>query len=667
MFEQLKNQDRDLGSQLESATFVLILACIFLTPLFFLPILASSFDLSKQVLLFVLTGLAAVIYTIKLTLSTKTTIIRSVFDRPLIAFVTVTIIATLLSVNKFVSLASDPVIYISVLILFLLLTQTINKEKQLRQILKAFFYSGAILGVWSTIQFIFPFVSSKVTVPALLAPYLNSNFNPTGSTLSMVIFLAILLPVCFALYYETKIKKESVNSILYPLVLISVGLITGLAALFKNHPLILPFEEGWKIATGTIGQSLASAFFGVGPGHFVDSFTLHKSVDFNNSVLWNLRFIASSNFYFYILTTTGIVGFAALIWLIVQIIKTSKKRLDTNLTSFVEKGLITSLFVGVVMMAILPTPQIGLLAIFTFLGLFIALLRLSGNTKYVFEESENFDTSSWQKPALLILSLAIFLGGSYFLGSVALADFHFAKSIKAAAQNQGTQTYNEQIAAMKLNPWNDNYRVSYSQTNLALGNALASQPNLSDQQKQTVLTLVQQSIREARNAVALEPRRASAWENLSLIYKSLINFAQGADQFAISSQNQAINFDPSNPRLRLDLGGIYFSLKDYQSAGQAFSQAVSLKSDYANAHYNLAQAAKELKLKDQALQQLQLTANLICSNNQNADCQKINEEIATLGDTQSPSLATTSASAGLPNIKTQPPVKVSSPGGELTQ
>jgi tetratricopeptide (TPR) repeat protein len=147
------------------------------------------------------------------------------------------------------------------------------------------------------------------------------------------------------------------------------------------------------------------------------------------------------------------------------------------------------------------------------------------------------------------------------------------------------------------------------------------------------------------------------------------------------TQNQAIALDPVNPRLRLDLGGIYYALGNYQAAAQVFSQAVNLKPDYANAHYNLAQSLKQLKVDDQALAQLQLTASLVCSqDSQTADCQRVNAEITALGSTPaSPAAglnqnkeeaiapATPSGSKNLPNAKTTPPVRVGSPSGEIGQ
>lgn len=668
-------QRRTLSDQFEVVATFLLLATIFLAPLIFLPILADSFDLPRQSLLFALTLAAAVVYLLKQFTTDKPTITRSIFDLPIAAFAAAAIISALLSSNKFTALAADPVVFVTLTVFFLLLTQTINKAGGLTRAVKFILASGAVLSIWSAVQFTYSFFGPKLAIPATLIPYLSPTFSPTGSILSQAVFLAILIPLGIGLFYQTIKKQEKP---LIPLLLLGanlLGLSIVLYSLFNNRPIVLPANAGWKIATGTLGQSLTGAFFGTGPAHFIDSFTLYKPIDFNNTPLWNLRFVTSSNFYFYLLTTTGIIGLASFLWLVIRILKTAKKRLDSGVAGDLEKGIIGSLLLCLGLFLVLPAPAVTLFTFATVLALFSANLHLTGNTKIAYEDSETFAAGSWQRPVFTVVTLTLFLGGGYFLGRLVLADYHFANSLKAALANRGTETYNEQIAALILNPNNDSYRVSYSQTNLALANALAAQPNLSDQQKQTVLALVQQSIREGRNAVALTPSRASDWENLSLIYRNLINFAQGADQFAIASQNVAISFDPTNPRLRLDLGGIYFSLKDFQSAGQAFAQAVNLKPDYANAHYNLSQALKELKMTDQALQQLQATSTLVCVNKDSADCQKVTAEIAALGEKPaSPSasapaenpLSTPSAKSNLPKAATKPPATISSPSGEIT-
>jgi predicted Zn-dependent protease len=146
---------------------------------------------------------------------------------------------------------------------------------------------------------------------------------------------------------------------------------------------------------------------------------------------------------------------------------------------------------------------------------------------------------------------------------------------------------------------------------LALANALAANPDLSDQDQATVSQLVQQSIREAKNAIAIDPNNAIYWTNLAGIYQQLINLAEGADQWTIASYQQAATLEPTNPALALSLGGVYYSLKTYGEAINWFQRSVNLKPDFANGYYNLAIAHRDAGDYAQAAGAMQAVLGLV--------------------------------------------------------
>lgn len=104
---------------------------------------------------------------------------------------------------------------------------------------------------------------------------------------------------------------------------------------------------------------------------------------------------------------------------------------------------------------------------------------------------------------------------------------------------------------------------------------------------------MQQSINEVRVAVALNPRNVVNWEVMGNIYRQISGVAQNALQFALDSYGRAIQLDPLNPILRLNVGGIYYSIRNYDLAIRFFSDSVNLKPDFANAHYNLSVALRD--------------------------------------------------------------------------
>jgi tetratricopeptide (TPR) repeat protein len=179
------------------------------------------------------------------------------------------------------------------------------------------------------------------------------------------------------------------------------------------------------------------------------------------------------------------------------------------------------------------------------------------------------------------------------------ADYYHRKAVAESGTNL-TLTYEDLQKAEQLNPYVDLYRVDMSQTNFALANAIAASAKpgkngiqLSTQARQTLAALLSQSINEGKNAVILSPLSVRDWSNLATIYQNISGVAQNALSYALSAYGQAINLNPLDPTLRLDVGGIYYEAKSYAMAIRFFTDAANLKPDYPDAYYNLALAYRD--------------------------------------------------------------------------
>ncbi len=609
-----------LGNIVLAICFVAIIAI----PLIFVPFLSDPLEFPKQLLIFFLGIGGLLVWSIRSLFQKRYGMIKSSFDLPLLLLGILAIVSAILTPNFYASLSGETLMLVGGVCLYFLFSLIPQKETIVEKFALFLGIVGAILGAFIGIQTLYVLLNPvlKININFFL---LNPGFNIAGSALAAVLFLAAVLPLVIGLSKSHGLKQKGATIPL--LVLIVIGMACSAYVLFQNRPILLDHVSGWKIATGVI-QTPKNALLGIGPNNTLDAFTLYKPTEFNASNFWNLRFSTSSNLYLSVLTSLGILGLAFVAFYILKFVQIARARLKLEGTSPMEKGIIGSIAVILVLGLIFPAPLLSLFLLFAASGMLMAFYRLKGVSLYSKEEEKS--SKVFPVIATIVLTIVVFttLVWPGYLRNFTLADYYFARSLEAAAKNQGKETYDLQIKALELNPYNSNYRISYSQTNLALANSLAGQANLTDEQKQTVVTLVQQAIREARAGAALAPQRASAWENLSLVYRNLINFAQGADQWAVASQNQAVQLDPTNPRLRLDLGGIFFAAGDYQNAAQIFNTAVNLKPDFANAHYNLAQALKGLGQNQLALQELQTTSTLVCAvSNTGADCVRVNAEI----------------------------------------
>lgn len=571
----------------------------FLVPLFFLPFTSDFYEFNKNMLLIISSFILLVLWLLKMALARKITFRKTPLDLPVLILAGIFILSTLFNASNKWETLWTPLgtgTIISLVILYFIITNNIKKET-LGNILKALLLSGSLLGLMTLFQFVSAKMAPDTTLPFFL------NLNLSGSLLSLATFLAVVTTIGgLQIYKQFKSEKQNSSATIFffltsLLCLAGFGLAT-LKIFTTNKPLLLPYSISWAIAVETF-KNWRLFLLGVGPNSFFDAFSQFRPLVYNLTNLWAVRFTFSSNYYLHLLSTVGILGLVAFAWIIFKTLKSQAKEVNLPLISPLLLILVFFLF-------LFP----NLLLIFV-LFLLLGLLFAEKENLSVYEE--NSPTAPW---VLLSVMILFTLGSFYLVGRVYAGEIYFKKSIAALQQNDGTNAYNDQIKALTFNPYNDIYRLAYSQTNFALAFALAQKTDISDQDRQNITVLVQQAIREAKMAVTLNRNKVTNWENLAGIYRQLLNFAQGADQWAVSALSQAIKLDPVNPNLRLNLGGLYYSLKNYDEAIRFFQQAIDIKPDFANGYYNLAAAYREKKDFQKAHDAMQIVLNLVPTTSQ---------------------------------------------------
>lgn len=390
----------------------------------------------------------------------------------------------------------------------------------------------------------------------------------------------------------------------------------------QNFPreIQLGFVPSWKISVSAFRDS---PFWGTGPSTYLFNFTNYKPIEFNSTKFWNLRFDSSFNEYLQTLATLGGIGLVALLSLTALFASAAYKTYMTNRfnRSYPENEKLVLAISGLIFFIILALHSSTL--VIWVVGIFILAAFMASNIseglqknwskdiKSVFLKVAGLSTDSSSSETfsvatlpgiLLTISIALVLFGVFFGGKIVLADYHHRIALNAVAQNNGILAYNELILAEKFNPSNDLYRTNLAQTNFALANAIAAAKapteaspagSLTDQDKQNIQVLLQQSISEGRIATTLSPRSAINWEILALLYRQISGVAQNALVFSLDAYGRAIQQDPLYPVLRVNVGGVYYAVKNYDMAIRFFTDAVNLKPDFANGYYNLSVALKD--------------------------------------------------------------------------
>lgn len=612
-----------MESMLEKMIHRGLMALVFLLPLFFLPLTMDFFDFNKNFLLILAVLILTLLWVLKMALEKRILFKKTVLDLPVLLIAISYLLSFFFaSTNKveafFLPLNLGTILALT--LFYFLMTNNLSLTK-IVSLFHCLIASASLLALIALYQ-VLGVPQTLIAEKSGFAFLRSITFSPTGGLLSLGVFLSLNLLLLLILFYK-KLQADQVAKIsaettiaapkskrdlffflyLFSGFLLIFGLgVTLFQLLTTNRPVFLPLFSGWVIALEAFKNF---PFLGVGVENFAAAFSIGKPLSYNATSLWNSRFGVSSNFYFHWLTTVGLLGFLAWLWLIFQVIK--------NYSLQKESGYV--LLAVFLLFAFFPP---GFLLLFL-TYLLLALLSAGSNPKII-ERSSNRAVN-----ALLILVILFNLAGVYGLGRVLTGEILFRNSLVAASENKGGLTYDLQVRAINLNPAFDTYRSSFSQINLALAGNLSAKKDLADADKANINQLITQAINEGKNAIALSPKRVGNWENLAAIYQALIQSAKDADQWALASYQQAITLDPFNPVLRVNLGGLYFGAKNYEMAIQQFQAAINLKADYANAHYNLAQSLKAKELWAEAVTELEQTRMLVAFDSN--DYKNINKEL----------------------------------------
>jgi Flp pilus assembly protein TadD len=544
--------------------------------LFFLPFTQDFYDLPKWTLL-ALVALIVLIAQAWQFMRTGTIEFHLKSSTVGLGAITLAALVSLLfaSTNKVEALLHPfgVVTFLSLSILSISL-QTWSDAKSARRILWLFFGSIFILALISLYQF---FGFGKFMFPAVL--YLaDPLWTPTGSATATAALFIVSLPLLIQGILESHKHKQ--ETYMGGLLLVTGLTLAGLGVTLwqivpKLSSIVLSPIEGWSILLEIL-KAPTQAFIGVGAENFLTAFTAGRPMRLNATALWNARFLTNTNLLFHLSTIYGLLGLAA-----------TAVFLKNFLRGKFKDALSITLLLGFLAILLVP-PNISLLIVL------IGLLFISEST----HASKHVRLPGWLGGIMFTIILLGSIIGGYFLGRIYASEVVFANALEAARRNDGRQAYDLQIKAIQLHPKSSRFHITYSQTNLALAvsvsKIIADTPQATQEDqtanRQLAAQLIQQAIREGKTAIALNPSNILAWENLARTYTQLIGVAQEADTWAITTYKQALIFDPFNPLLTLELGGVYIQMKNYTDAITQFTRATGLKPDYVNAWYNLANA-----------------------------------------------------------------------------
>ena len=653
---------------------------LFFSPIFFTGLVAQGIGFEKMILFYFLVLIGIVAWVTKGVILGELDLKRTPLDIPILATIVIFAISTILSVSgkdSLIGAYGNSAKGLTAVIIFALFYYLVINNINARRIKILFWWlvaSSSLVVIYSLLQlkgwYILPidFTHTK-------------SFNPLGSLSGLTMFLVIVFPVLtiaatqtkeilgkgkealalpvkavvglvslglliilallngftfwpiaivgmviVLMFFLAKIIRTSSNNLLIPLGGFLALIILLVLGNFNLVDLKLPAEvslsrgASWNIAKSALADN---PIFGSGPSTFGYSFAKFKSMDFNASPLWNIRFDSSTGIIYELMATVGALGLIAvgvlmLIGLSIAFLTLIKnKEEDVNavmlalFASFISASLYAILFPQNNSL-LLVTMVIAIFSVSSALVMYperFKTLRLSfrASAKYALALAAIFLCVSAGVVVVFTMGLKMYLG-----------DIYARQSLVDPKIENKIEKLNKSIT---LAPYQDGYYISLANNYMALANKAA----LAGGDQANVAQYLGQAIESGKKAVEIAPNKAGNNESLALIYENASFYTRGALEWSEDLYNKVIELDPNNPTpyLRIALVNMARANAETDEEEQKFyigeaikkyDQAIEKKSDLAAAYYGKAIASERLTNIDDAIEQLK-KANLISRNN----------------------------------------------------
>jgi len=617
---------------------------LFLIPIFFLPFTQNVLDFPKQFLALILILLSLIgwlgknIFEGNLTLRENKIFYLSLF----LIFLSL-LFSSFFSLSPRMSFFGSSLnvtdsflTFLLFLILTFLIVNSFKKESEFLLFLFFFLSAGAIAGILNLFQiyriFLFQFDFAKIL-----------SFNTIGTTNSLALFGAALLPISLILAFNSKgFLKAILGLISFILVanvvlvnfrvawvvllvgilvlfifgfgnqkkkikaswavLLMVGLI--LSIFFYFFPVRLPgfpvlplevslaFNSEAHILRGTFDQGIKNIILGTGPGTFIFNYSKYRSPLLNQTLFWGTRFFEGSSFFMDWFITKGILGGITLIFLYFLIIYFIFKELPkvekTEVKNFY--GIKLGLAAGV-----LGLICASFLYAFNFVLYFTFWFLVAGFILFFTPKLKQINLSSQPGMVsvnLILVAVIIFSLSLFFLqGQKYFAEMKYLKGIEDSRVGNLDGAISHVQEAVNLNPSLDTYWRDLSQLFLIKANVISQDPNLSPEEKGRLTNPAIIGGAEAINqAIKVMPMNVANWNVRGFFYRNLIGI-EGAGELSLDSYQKASQLEPSSPFSFGEKGRVHILIaQDFAQKGQD-----ELRRENLDLALNSLKAAIELK------------------------------------------------------------------------
>lgn len=404
-------------------------------------------------------------------------------------------------------------------------------------------------------------------------------------------------------------------------------LLISLAFIFFGGALGQKIAETFDVASvevrpafGTTMTVLGGALkdnplFGVGPNRFTEAWLMYRPSSVNETLFWNTDFSSGIGIVPTLIGTTGIVGLLALLFFFVMYVKAGFKAMFNQSEDSFSRYLTTSAFIVSLffwIMSFVYVPSIvNVILTFFFTGLFIASLYRENALKEEVFSLEHHPKISFVSVLVLVVLLIANVSLGYLLVQKSVALGYFQKSVVLAQEGGDlTQVEAGMIRAIQIGGYDLYYR-GLSELNLIQVNQILSEEGATPESVRDRFQItIANSIENARAATSVNPRNYMNWIALGRVYAALVPepFAiPGAYDNAKKTYEEAQKVNPKSPLIPILLARLEVSNGNLNGARDYANAAIALKSNYADAHFLIAQIEATQGNIDKAIPALETT------------------------------------------------------------
>lgn len=401
---------------------------------------------------------------------------------------------------------------------------------------------------------IIKFILNSLAILCLLIIFLTN--------LKLIWLQIALMLFCLFLYQLTTKKllfsKNNIALLIYLIIFVALFFLSFQLDIQTKFPTeIRPNLQSTLIVLNNT-LSNHNPVIGTGPSTFTYSWLKYRPAELNDTAYWSARFSQGFNFALTLASTLGGLGIFALVFLILAFFSTIKSIHSENKQSAV---IFTAVFYLLLNLFFYPTnlTQLG----FLFFGLGI-IASISGTLKEI-----KFDATTKKMTLGLIAIIVCVIILLFQISRIYIANIYYAQAIKNWQNKNDKNALTYLIKASNFDPKSSLYNREISRILL---------PNNFNV-----------SIQSAKRAIELEPFEPLNWINIGQIYSAAENdllfpvlfsapknnnendlsfsspkgkpFGFSAliqtdplfQQMSIESYKKAIELDPLNPALRIEL------------------------------------------------------------------------------------------------------------------